>query len=459
MLKKLASQSALFYIATSLFVLIAIYAVLAVTDIDEDLSVELAAELKWPEPVYDEKNAFYAFLGLPHLRVHEELWQLGWKIANTDFEYFQKLDQSIWGRNVAQNTQIFKLPCDSTLRSCISQNIEQAKKARDWLKNNYALAESIEKIVRSDIFYEQISLNQHYVESWRLLDGVRQAKWATASEAWSQSQEASALETIAPYLKFCRGLLKTAATLQTKTLAISCVNNDMRLLADWYLLKPHMRSVLSERLSGWLEPIELNEIRMREPLMHEIRLYSKSGDAFINGALEVANVESREDLFDFEKMNSRRSAALLMVYFTKTNDVARAAYQKFEGFLLLSESGAAVPDLPWEPNRSKPLKSYLPRGIIGHHVLQEIPLEQYEHYLHNAQSPLMYQVLLKAVIFCAQKINKNDIENCLKSDINEYRESFYSNSAKLDPERMFLWLPAPDVLVKKRGYIRLYINL
>jgi hypothetical protein len=459
MLKKLASKSLLFYVAVSLYLLIAIYVLIAITDVDEDLSAELATELSWTEPVFDKKNAFYTFLGLTQLEAKVDLWQAGWEIAEADFENFKTLDNSIWGRNVPRDAKLFKLSCNSGSRSCISQNISQASEAREWLKKNNELAVSVSEIVYSNSFYEQISLKQNYVASWYLLNAVRQANWAKASELWSQSQDVAAIEMIRPYLKFCRSLLKTSSTLQTRTIAISCVNNDMRLLAEWYLLRPNQQNMLSKHLASWLKPLALDEVQTRKPLIHEVRLYSKSGNAFIKSILETANVESQEELFNYEKMNSRRLVALFMVNLTKPNDIARAAHKKFEGLLLWAEMGVALSDIPFKANRPKPFRSYLPRGLIGSHILPEIPLEEYEYYIHNAHSPLMNQILLKAVIFCSQKISNNNIENCLKSDLTEYKGPVYRDSAKWYPDQKFLWLPSPNALIKKHGEIRMYLDL
>jgi hypothetical protein len=458
MIKKFAKEILLFYVATLIYMLIAIYGFFAITDIDSDLSPELARELEWPKPKYDKQNSFYAFLGLAKLSSGMDLWGMGWEISETDYKKYRVLDESLNLSATAQSSSTFRLSCNVGVQSCFASNIELSNDARSWIKKNTSLNEAVNKIVSSGNFYEQISVDANYLASWQLFDAVRQANWAIASQLWSQDRSIEAVEMIRPYLNFCRRLLKTSSRLPSRSLAIGCVVNDMRLLAEWYLVQPAKNRLLSEQLIDWLKPILLEEIRMKESLLSEVRLYTSGGQALLKPMLQGNNVLHREELLDLEKMDKKRFVALVVAYTIKPNDIARLAYQKFEGLLHLSDVGVPLANLPWSPTAPKPLKAYLPRSYFGY-LLPEIPLEMYEHYIHNAHSPVTYQSMLNAVIFCSEKITKNEVKDCLRFDISYFEGPFYSNPVKWHSDHRFLWLPVPDALAKRRGEAKIYVDL
>jgi hypothetical protein len=458
MIKKLAKEMLLFYVATLIYMLIAIYGFFSITDIDSDLSPEFARELAWPKPKYDKQNSFYAFLGLAELSSGMDLWDVGWEISETDYKKHQVMDESLNLGATPQSSSTFRLSCNVGVRSCFADNIELSNDALTWIKKNSSLNEAVNKIISSENFYEQISVHANYLASWQLFDAVRQANWAIASHLWSQDRNIEAVEMIRPYLNFCRKLLKTSSQLLSRSLAIGCVVNDMRLLAEWYLVQPTKNRLLSEQLIDWLKPILLEEIRMKESLLSEVRLYTRRGQVLLKPMLQKINIQHREELLDLEKMDKARFVALVVAYTIKPNDIARSAYQKFEGLLHLSDVGVPLAKLPWSPTAPKPLKAYLPRSYLGY-VLPEIPIEMYEHYIHNAHSPVIYQSMLSAVIFCSEKITKNEIKNCLRFDISHLKGPFYNNPVKWYSDQRFLWLAVPDALAKRRGEAQIHLDL
>lgn len=457
------ARGILFWIAVVIFSLLVVYAIALANDTDEPLSTEILKEIEILKPVLDEKNAFYSFLGLPKLGQVDDLHEAGRDIVLNDFEEFQTLELSNWYKKNPIYAPSFLLKCKSSSASCIDQNQAQANDAFEWRGKNKDLVSAVQKIVESDTFFRQFSWDAHYFDSWYLLNTVRQSQWAIATDFWIKGEDKQAIASIKSFMHFCRGLLKTNSTLSTRNSAIACVVDDMRLVADWYVRMPNKRDRLSAELHKWLRPIGMDEIRMREPLSDEGRLITRAAKAFPSGSLTSTKAKSANESAKLEKLDlvllQTSAIAKVMAFFVKPNDIARWYYKKFDGMLYWADSGAAIAKPLWQPNESKPWQYYLTRNYYGLHLANQLEPELYEHYLHNAQSPLVYQTLLKAVIKCAAVGSGSDNEDCLKNRISEFKGPFYVDAAKWYEDKKFLYLPTPDVQAIKYGEARMYLSL
>jgi hypothetical protein len=455
--KKWQTNSWLYYGAVVVYALVVMSLMILVTDFDEDLSPHLAKELAFPEPSFDEENVFFDFIGLSQVEPDDDFWLAGWDTVEEDYQRYQDAERAVYDSLITDSSSSFKLTCNPTGKSCFIGLVIQSEEAAIWLEENKPLVSAVDAIVLGAKFQEQIVLSDHYNASWFKLNAVRQAKWAVATELWRTRQYVQAVETVKPYMNFCRRLLKSSVTLWSRSLAITCTVNDMRFIAAWYAFNSTQSDFLTVQLEDWLKPITLDEIKMRESLLHEVRMLSRGGDVFMNGVREELNIEG--DIYDLEKIESKRILAMLFDFLVKPNDIARDCYERFEGMLTLADTGFAIAEVPWTKQAPKPLLRRITRNYFGREAVSTIKLKPYEHYLHNAHSPLMHQTLLRAVIHCTKKMDAVAVENCFRSDLSSYVGVFYTDSVIWDSEHNFLWLPAPKALTDKRGYIKIYVDM
>jgi hypothetical protein len=267
-------------------IIIVAYLLVLATDIDKPLPEAITAELAWPEPDYDETNAFYAFMGLTHLNEADSLVAAGIEIVEKDYESYLAFDPSvIYSKNPAL-PDFFSFDCNLKNSACTKSNASQLNHAHQWRVQHQMLIDAVEKIVNAPSFHEQIALPHHYRASWRLFLSVRTYKRIEASHFLLQDKPEMAVSAIAPYLQFCRNLLKTSVSLISRRTAIACVANDMRMIADWYVSRPEHIHVLTSALQDWLKPISLEEIRMRSAILNEVRHAAQSYKSFRAGLME-----------------------------------------------------------------------------------------------------------------------------------------------------------------------------
>lgn len=396
-------------------------------------------------------------MGLTRLNETDSLADAGMEIVEKDYESYLALDSAVTNPKTITFPDFYAFNCNLTNSACTVSNANQLTDAHQWQLKNQKLIDAVEQIVRNPSFSEQLALPQHYRASWRQFLSMRTYKWIEASHLWLARKPESAATTILPYLQFCRNLLKTSQLLITRRMAIACVANDMKMIADWYVSRPEHSHRLTSALQDWLKPFSLDEKQMGAAILNEVRIISQIPKTLTSERMQADRAAQGMEIKESHRL-AYDLTEITLSSFTKPNENAQEIYEKFSGVLTWAESGAVLIDPPWNDQSEKSWKRFLSRNLWGRHLSSSIDLKAYEADLHNMQTPVLYQTLLSAVRFCTTDKPKTLIKECLKKDVTSYVGPFYTDPIEWVEEHRFVWLPAPESLQKTYGYAKIYLN-